>query len=400
MSFYRSLSPLEASYVATEEAEHAPFINQFLMKGEGTLDLDDWKAASDKVAEANPGIRLNVKGFWGWRYWDDKGLFPSVRKITTDWDGNSPENAPTLFEAINSRKGPNAEIILIESSNAPPSILFRTHHALTDGMGMLHWIEECFRALRGEPLEGSKGTANEWDIIKLHEKPEKTLFDGNCASLMPISSNPEQRYCRWIHCKWPLETTKNVLPRLLLASTKVAREKHTEGRTLFRVPSDLRWYQGKGADFSMANASGAFDIETNEDSTIDSLRREIRKGMKSKADLSVFPSNLYLANWLPKSILQPKAEVLKNIHSTGKYRMTGTISYVGERNFETMAYDKFAIKALCGIPISLENRGFFIGATNTSDTLSLTIGVPRATATHDELLKLGEELHQAFDSVS
>ena len=400
MSFYRSLSPLEASYVATEEAEHAPFINQFLMKGEGTLDLEEWKAASNKVAEANPGIRLKIKGFWGRRYWDDKGPEPSVRKITTDWDGISPENAPDLFEAMNSRKGPNAEIILIESSNAPPSVLFRTHHALTDGMGMLHWIDECFRALRGEALVGSKGTANEWDIIKQHEAPERTIFDGNCASLLPISTNPEQRYCRWIHTQWPLKSTKNILPKLLLASTIIARRNHKEGRTLFRVPSDLRWYQGKGHEFSMANASGAFDIETSEESTIDSLRSEIRKGMKNKADLSVFPSNFYLANWLPKSILQPKADVLKNIHSSGKYRMTGTISYVGERNFETMYYDKFAIKTLCGIPIALENRGFFIGATNTKEMLSINLGVPRAIATHDELLKLGEELHQVYDSLS
>lgn len=398
MSFYRQLSPLEATYLATDTPDYTPFSNQFFLEGEGTLDLDAWIIASEKAALANPGVRLQLKGRWGWRYWDDEGPLPTVRKVKTDWDGTSSENTPDIFKPFDARNTSNAEIILIESSNACPRILFRTHHAITDGMGMLHWMDECFRALNNEPLVGSKGTNNEWDIIKHHEAPERTLFEGNCVSLSPISKNPELRHCRWHRCDWPTDG-KKILPKLVLSATMVAKKHHNGGRTLFRIPSDLRWYQGKGAEFTLANASGAFDIETDKESTISSIQRAVREGMRSKADLSVFPSNLYLANWLPKAMMNPKSETLKNTHASGLYRMTGTVSYVGERDPGKLSDSNFTGKALYGIPIALENRGLFMAVTNTKETLSVTLGIPKALATHEELVALGEELHETFNSL-
>jgi len=399
MGFYRSLSPLEATYVATETPEHTPFTNQYIVEGIGNLDLEQWKSASIKVSKVNPGLNLQLKGFWGWRYWDHSDTTPRVTKITTDWDGLSSENAPDIFRPFDSRKGPNAEIILIENPNAPAKVLFRTHHAITDGMGMAHWIKECFRALRNEPLLGSTGTVNEWDIAKQNQIPESLTADGNCISLSPISKNPEERYCRWIRCDWPGKHSK-VVPKLILASSTVAKNRHgNDSKTLFRIPSDLRKYTEAESDFTMANASGAFDIETTDKSTVKSIQSAIIKGMRDKSDLAVFPSKMYLANWLPKAMFNAKAETIKNTHSSGRYRMTGTISYLGALSLEPFSYEGFIAKGRYGVPISLENRGIFIGASNTKDMLSFSLGAPKALVTHEELIELGNELQEAYNAL-
>ena len=115
MSFYRKPSPLEITYAGPDTEETSPFVNQFFIEGEGELVIDDWRAAVEKVAAANKGSRLRLKGVWGWKYWDDQGPLASVEAIDTDWDGSSSENAPILGRPIDIRKGPNAEIILMNS---------------------------------------------------------------------------------------------------------------------------------------------------------------------------------------------------------------------------------------------------------------------------------------------
>ena len=98
-------------------------------------------------------------------------------------------------------------------------------------------------------------------------------------------------------------------------------------------------------------------------------------------------------------MMNPKSETLKNTHASGLYRMTGTVSYVGERNPGKLSYKDFTGKALYGIPIALENRGLFMAVTNTKDTLSVTLGIPNALATHEELVALGKELQETFNSL-
>lgn len=404
MSFFRSLSPLEASFIASNQPGYSPFINQFIIEGEGKLVLDEWQKAIELATKANITVKTKLNGLWGWRYWGDDGPTPVVRYISTDWDGLSSEAAPEIFSAIDPVSGPNTEIVLIESNKAGderqrPKVLFRTHHGITDGKGMLHFMEECFRALRGEPLLGSPGTTNEWDIVKLHNPVKRTIKEGNCIPLTPPSKTPNEPKCRWIRCQWPGKHTK-ITPKLMLATSVLAKKNNaSDGRVLFRIPSDLRRYLGKDAPFSMANTTGALDLEVLDESTPQSIQSEIVNGMRNQSDLSVFPKSMFLVNWLPKALFTTTPAVLANRHRKGTYRMTGSISYLGEVNMEALQYNHFHTTALYGVPMPLENRGIFIGASSTKDTLTLTLGTPKALATHDELVCIAEQLQEIFISL-
>ena len=391
MGFYRYLSPIEATFTATDSPTYTPFVNQFFVEGQGELNLDDWKRAVEIASLANPGMCLILRGNWGWRYWDDAGPKPTVRKINTIWDGRSSEDAAEIDKPINPYIGPNAEVILIESSTAAPKILIRSHHAITDARGIQHWAEECFRALRGEKLKGSQGKSCEWDIAKNLERPAYTLKTGGCAPVTSRSTKPTERRCRWTTALWEGKFTK-VVPKLILAAANLARSRHRDGKVIFRIPSDLRRYAEKDAPFSLANSIGAIDLEIPTDATPNSIQSQIIRAMRNKDDTSVFKNTVPLLNWLPRFLFNKSPKSLIQTHSSGLYRMTGIISYMGDVDYVPLKYKKFEAKLVYGIPIPLEDRSIFLGASLAPNGLMITVSVPKALANHEELLTLCDEL--------
>ncbi len=395
MSFYRKPSPLEVTYFGYDTPNYSPMVNQFITEGRGSLDLERWRQAVAQVAEVNPGVRLKLKGRWGWRYWDDQGPPPKVERIESDWDGSSSEGAPCLGAPMNLRKGPLSEVILIQGRY--PKVLYRTHHGIMDGQGMLHFMAEIFRALRGEPLLGSRGTETDWDIAQRIEHPSRDIKEGDCIPVTPISSQPDERGCRYVRLHWQGKYSK-LIPKLILASCNIAWETHGEGKILFRIPSDLRRYLDENAPFSCANAIGAIDLEITPDDTVNSIQSRIIKALRAKKDLSVFPDNMKLAYWLPSGVFVAKPKQLERLHQSGRYRMTGTISSLGELDVNDFSYDDFQTERIYGVPIPFENRPLFIGFCVNPEGLHASIGMPKALATHQQLMAFCEKIKAQLDA--
>ena len=51
MSFYRTPSPLEFSYIATDTPEKSPLVNQFFVTGEGSIDPQKLQGALNEAAQ-------------------------------------------------------------------------------------------------------------------------------------------------------------------------------------------------------------------------------------------------------------------------------------------------------------------------------------------------------------
>ena len=393
MTFYRRVSPTEVTYAGADTDSFSPFVNQFLIEGKGTLDEGRWRDAAAKVAEANPGSRLIMRGFWGFKFWDDQGPPPKVETLQTDWDGYSSEGVPVSGRPIDPRKGPTAEVILIEAHK--PLVMFRTHHGITDGKGMVHWMQEMFRALRNEPLLGSAGKYNEWDIAKTVDYPPRDIVEGKCIPVTPPSANPTLQGCRWQRLTFPGKPNK-VLPRFIVAICNVARDNNSEnGKIIFRIPSDLRRYAEKDKGFSMANVTGSIDLEITPEMNVNDVQKAIVRAMRNKADLSVFPRNMYLARWVPMSLFRFRPDVYQRRHENVNYRMTGIISYLGEVDLADYSDGDFEATGFYGIPIPLEDRAITIGFTfNEANGLDAVLSVPNALADKEQLAALCEQIRQ------
>src|SRR5690606_2629020 len=107
-------------------------------------------------------------------------------------------------------------------------ILFRIHHGLCDGAATAHWIQEIFRAIKGEKLLGSVSTLNETDIIKRSSYPKPDTFRGLCLPVFPRSSQAQLRGCHWVKCHWDIPEER-IVAKLLLALRQLACEEHGAG---------------------------------------------------------------------------------------------------------------------------------------------------------------------------
>lgn len=398
MSFYRTPSPLEFTYIAADLPDYSPLVNQFFVIGEGDIDSDLLRSALVKAVEANPGMKLRLKGYWGLRQWDDDGLNPTVDEIqANDWDSSTSEGAPCLGAPINLRTESPCQITKIYTAKGT-HILFRTHHAITDGRGTVHFMQDVFRILRGEDPIGSTSRITEWDIAMREQRPDYSVAEDDCLPVIKGSVNPELTGYQWHRFDWTGDKNK-LAAKLIYACAELARSHFGEGKVLFRIPADLRRYMNESEGFTVANCSGAIDLEIEATTKLNEIRSQIVKAMRNKLDLAPFKENHKYVRWLPKSLFRVHPDSLKRMHREQRYRMSGIMSYMGEVDNDLFRCDGFTPFSQFGVPIPFENRPIFVAACTYNNISNIIIGCPRSVCTMSELNEFCKQLSDSLDNL-
>ena len=397
MSFYRTPSPLEFSYIATDTPEKSPLVNQFFVTGEGSIDPQKLQGALNEAAQINPAFRFRLRGFWGWRYWDDEGPSPLVKEVNApDWDSSSSYQAPCLGDPINPRKDPVCLVCIIHAKNGY-HVLFRTHHAVSDGRGTVHFIQDVFRILRGEQPIGSHSKITEWDVAQSNERPARPITEGDCIPLVKGSLDPDRLGYQWIRFSWQGSTNK-FAAKLLSATSSLGREMYGDGKVIVRIPADLRRYIEPDETFTTANCSGAIDLEIEPDLPVNKLQSKIIRAMRNKEDLSPFLDNHKYARWVPRAMMLQHPKNLRQNHVDQRYRMSGIISYLGEVDNSLFQCEGFKPTSQFGIPIPFENRSLFVGAAENDGSVDIIVGCPKALLTEAEIKSYSEKLAERLNS--
>ncbi|MEE2731815.1 MAG: condensation domain-containing protein [Pseudomonadota bacterium] len=397
MSFFRIPSPLEFTYIAADLPHYSPTVNQFFVIGKGDIDRDRLRSALAQAVAANPGFKLRLQGVWGWRRWVN-GLDPTVEELDApDWDSSTSEGAPLLGNPIDLRRESPCQIAKIRTPNGL-HLLFRTHHAITDGRGTVHLMNEVFRILRGEAPLGSTSKLTEWDIAMREERPEWTVSPQHCLPVIKGTLNETLSGCHWNRFDWRGDKNK-FAAKMIFACSQLAREHFGEGHVGFRIPADLRRYMTDEEGLTIANCSGAIDLDVSSDSTLNQIRSHIVRAMRQKMDLAPFKDNHKFVKWLPKSLFRTHPDSLRRLHKQQRYRGSGIISYLGEVNNDLFSCDGFEPFSQFGVPIPFENKPLYVAAVSYNDTTNIIIGCPRALCTMAELKTFCGELATKLDSL-
>ena len=184
-SFFRNASPNERIYIQTQDLFSSMNIQCFFV-GKSTLRLEQLQKAVDIATRVCPGSRLVYrKGAWL-----DSEKNPVVRSLEHDsFDGYN-------FDVLELRKnlllldGPPIEVLLV--SGQTQGILFRMFHGIMDGKGALLWIENVFRALRGEEVIAIPSRHSDLSFI---QELEHTKFNSlQFPAKKIISNTPKLSY--------------------------------------------------------------------------------------------------------------------------------------------------------------------------------------------------------------
>lgn len=227
--FTRPVAPFERWYLAFPESM-APVMT-FCVEGFGHVDVAQLREAVAAASEACPGARLRLRG----RNWIDSGETPPVRVVEgRELDPSALHEIPELGSALPDGTDANCEVLLFDG--AAPTIVFRVSHIVMDARGMLLWIADVFRALRGEATIGAPSTVTIVDLEDpLYRKADVSQEERTTPSLLGMPGNAGQAGLLWRR-----RTIDGTFPAL--AAKIATRIAANSGRSLASIsfPVDLR----------------------------------------------------------------------------------------------------------------------------------------------------------------
>jgi hypothetical protein len=209
----------------------------------------------------------------------DTATPPTVRAYDGEaLDRHSFQGLDTMFRPLPGERGaPTAEVVLLTGSR--PGVVFRVHHAAMDGMGVLLWAGEVFRALRGELPQPAISDLTMTDVLREHGPGGRPL-PPRMTSAPPLRARAklEQRGCFFLRRTLPA-THWAAVPKVAVALTRLCEL----GTGYFTIPIDLRRHVPEVR--STANLSGAVLVSAAEDATWLQVYRQLQKALTANQDL-------------------------------------------------------------------------------------------------------------------
>ena len=337
------------------------------------MDVGALRRAVKIASDANPGTRLVHRGWLHKARLVDSRIDPPVREIDgRDWSGHSFEGVPSYRSPLPLKSGPTSDVILIHGE--PLRVLFRGHHAIIDGQGLLMWIEDVFRVLRGEPPLGSGFTESVDQYRNPTSLKEPKWRGGQCVAPTGVPEKDIEGFdFRRISIPGPISA---LLPKLLLLTAQSAWHYEKKGSVVFGVPISLR--QRKPDVRSSSNLSRALYLEITPASTVLSIRKEIKKYQYQDGRLAFSEK---IIPFVPVRLLGKIIETgyRKGIE-TGRYWVSGFLSNVGRFQSKQFSTSNFTATCLFPIPPISHSIPVFAGVISLDDTISIAASMPASLA--------------------
>lgn len=383
--YTRKLSFNERVFVVADRL-YPPLANQFIFEGTGAFDVEKWRDAVETASAANPGSRAVLKGILNTCRWVDSGVTPPViEEEEGGWEWDKPETVPCFAKPLPPEGGPACEVVLAKGE--PLRAIFRTHHALMDGMGTFVWVNDIFRALRGEPCNGSHATITDTELARSFQKEMRKPYPTeHIAPTGTAEGSDSGMITRRIRVRGRFH---NLMGQIAL---QIAREawSHSDGVVRLGIPVDMR--PRMNGLVSTANLTYAIYIEIRNNSTAESITEDIagqlrdkREGMLSRGD--------DMARYVPMWLLGRLArKIIEDRHQRSIYSLSGLISNVGRIKLQNYRGGGFEPTAFWGIPPVNDYVPFFIGIGGYDDVVELVLSLPRRLATRDRIDGLLERI--------
>lgn len=359
-----------ASVGASRHTLDGPRCQGFFIRGENSLAPEQWRRALDQVAAANPAARLRLTGKLWWTRWKSDGPPPRLRIIDDcDWDTRSQRGA----EFINAtplclKRGPNIELVVARLRDGSSLLILRCHHAVTDGIGSMHLLQELFRALRGEPLLGSNASYSDVDLMLSVGARHSTSRHIKTTWLTgePAGDAMGDEWRR-ISLGAP---GKNLLARTAAAMAEFAHQR-SELPALFAVPVNLRRHVP--GLLSPGNFSNMLFVRLDRGEGTEQFTRRLKEMLAQRME-TVYPRILDLFRMLPFSWFDRMLSRTPKNYRTKPALETAVISNLGRWDAAEFSCPGFRADHSWVLPLS---GSAFSTLMCMGDRVEMTLNLPR-----------------------
>ncbi len=397
--YVRYVSPYERLWLVLHEIHHCQFA--CVLVGSGAVDVAQFRAAADRAAAANPAIRVRYRGFLGFSRWVDSGIPPEVKLLPpSDWDGKSERGADFLKERLDPlRGGPIAQILIVPCLDGKTRFVFQVLHAATDGRGLDQWVEDVFRAMRGDPLVGSTTRLRD---VEVKAKHRASVVDpvgtkpNDCIPVMPPSDKGRDE----IAYVWRAATIDRVVPQFLPKAAIFLSEwarRFAKGEVVFVVPVDYRGLRTEVR--GIGNLTGSINLPVLEGDTSRTVMQRLNQEIRQFADCRS-PAKIWMLSWIPVRFLSRKLKPLAaQILYGGNSRIpAGTLVSMGKRDPQSFNFPGVSFDKAFAVPVP--GNKFTIIFLQTRNIMEVMFSVPAAYNNSGQLDELVAAFSQYFSTGS
>jgi len=373
--YVRRVAPRERYWLVINEIYSC--LTSGVIEGVGHVDPSALQKAVDRAASANPGIRVRLRGFLGFARWVDSRIAPRVRLLNrSDWDGTSEQNAEFLLERMDALRGrPVADVLIVPCSDGKIRLVFRTVHAAIDGRGLIHWMEEVARAMRGEPLRGSESRLIDLDIQDQYKAKVPDVPPEPPVSFIPVlqPSSGRKQTLAYVWRRVTLDRpVSQLLPKMAVFLAEWARIQQT-GPVGFTVPID---YRGLRTDeLGVGNLTGYLRLSVAETATPRVFMQELTHKIRHFADCRETPGMRKLY-WIPVRrmvrALIPKIDHL--LYTTNSALPSAGIVSMGNQTPEAASFPGFQATDSFGLPAAIGKLNIVF--VNYSGSVTIVFAAP------------------------
>lgn len=362
----------------------------FVIDGEVDGTLIPWQSAIDKVVDVNPGTRLRLVGKRQRARWRSDGLGPRLRIIEhCDWDGHSEIGSEFIdATALSLEEGLTSELIVAGTGKAT-KVIFRVLHAVMDGMGVMHFFQELFRALRGEVLLGTNAGFSDVDLMQRVRSQARPL-SRKCPACLTGDARGNERGHTWrrISLSGP---QSNLLARTAIAVAEFAR---TGNAVPVRIAVPVNLRRHLSSLMATMNFSSMIHLDIRPADTAESLRQRLHEMLDRNAD-AVYYKWVELIRYLPLAWLDRLVTRTIDQYASPKLLETAVLSNLGNFERRTLSAPGFNAVCLYGIPI--ESNLFSI-AFGLQGRVEMTVGMTRVLASGGRLDAFVEFLERHLEA--
>ncbi|MGV9721202.1 peptide synthetase [Nocardia beijingensis] len=358
--FRRKITPTERLYFCTRQVT-PPFVMHIAVHGDGSLDPAALQAAVDVASAAAPGARLVRDG----RDWVDSGLAATVR-VVPGWSLNydALEHDAVLNSPIGPTPDRTTEVLLL--TGAQTTVLFRAFHGVMDGMGLRLWVDDVFRALRGQRPVGAPDPVADAELVA------RTGAPGRPTLVLPTFEAPSGRgrqdpaAPRWLLRHRTIEATgKGIVARV---AAILAGESDAKSR--FMIPVDLRRHDP--ALRSTANLALPLFLDVAPGEDWETVRERMRGGLRDRRELNEL-DNGKLSKF-PDAVLRT---VLRGSNWLGarlnRNMVSATVSHLGTVDLDEMAVPGWTPTAMRLLPQHSGAMPLLFAMVESRGKLELTV---------------------------
>jgi hypothetical protein len=380
-AFQKPVSTIEKLYLVFNELR-PPFANQVVVGGTGRIATDALETALARATAVNPGSRLAMHGRLGRRAWV-QGPPPRLTVIAnSSWDGRSDAGAPFLDRPLDPA-GPTCELQVVEAG-AQTFLIFRSLHGVMDGVGTLYWAQDVLRALRGEALLGHE---SDWTDTRFAAGlTQDTLALPPRDALHPCgrADAPTGDDFQWRRITIEAPTDAPLVAALAVTLAAEAR-KHGAGPVRFNIPADLRFFHKDQR--STGNVIGTLFVDVAPEATVGGLAQELKDRLRAR-EHARFPASYERLRWVPMALLRGMIRRgFATEHTTGRYGLTATLSFLGTVDPDAMAAPGFTPTTTFWIPPTAD-QSCFVACDRFGTRLELALALPRVLGSNGRFEEL------------